>query len=44
MDNIQKLLKLYIDNKPIICYSYNNKVSAIVKRIDIQYYVVKEKV
>lgn len=44
MDNIQKLLKLYIDNKPIVCYFYNNKASVIVKHIDIQYYVVKEKV
>lgn len=43
VNNISKPLKLYCDNNPTICYSYNNKSSAAVKHIDIKYYVVNER-
>ena len=44
VDSIEKPLKLYCDNEPAISYSYNNRSSGAAKRIDIKYYVVKEKV
>ena len=44
VDSTEKPLKLYCDNEPAISYSYNNRSSGAAKRIDIKYYVVKEKV
>lgn len=44
VDNITKLLKLNHDNKPTIFYSYDNKSSAPTECIDINYYIVKERV
>jgi hypothetical protein len=42
VDNISKPLKLYYNNKPSVCYSYN-KSSVVAKHIDINYYVIKKK-
>jgi hypothetical protein len=44
VDNIEKPLKIYCDNKPAVEYSYNNKKSDAAKHINIKYYVVKEKI
>ena len=44
VDDIHKPLKLYYDNNPAICYAHNNKSSGAAKHIDINYYVVKDKV
>ena len=44
VDDIHKPLKLYRDNNPAVCYAHNNKSSGAAKHIDIQYYVVKDKV
>ena len=44
VDDIHKLLKLYCDNNPAVCYAHNNKSSGAAKHIDIKYYVVKDKV
>jgi hypothetical protein len=41
VDNITKSSKLYYDNEPIVCYSYNNKLSTDAKHIDNEYYIVK---
>jgi hypothetical protein len=44
VDNIEKPLKIYCDNEPTIQYSYNNKKSDASKHININYYVVKDKI
>jgi hypothetical protein len=44
VDSIEKPLKIYCDNKPVVQYSYNNKKSDASKHINIKYYVVKEKI
>jgi hypothetical protein len=44
VDNIEKSLKIYCDNKLAVQYSYNNKKSDASKHINIKYYVVKEKI
>jgi hypothetical protein len=44
VDSIEKPLKIYCDNEPAIQYSYNNKKSDTSKHININYYVVKEKI
>ena len=44
VDDIHKLLKLYGDNEPSVCYAHNNKSSGAAKHIDIKFYVVKGKV
>ncbi|KAJ1299023.1 hypothetical protein BS78_01G499800 [Paspalum vaginatum] len=44
IDSIERLLKIYCDNKPSVFYSSNNKSSAAAKHIELKYYVVKEKV
>ena len=44
VDDIHKPLKLYCDNNPAVCYAHNNKSSGAAKHIDINYYVVKDKV
>ena len=44
IDNIERPLKLYCDNKPAVFYAHNNKSSGAAKHIDIKFYVVKEQV
>ena len=44
VDDIHKPLKLYYDNEPAVCYAHNNKSSGAAKHIDINFYVVKDKV
>jgi hypothetical protein len=44
VDDIHKPLKLYCDNNPAVQYSHNNKSSGAAKHIDINYYVVKDKI
>jgi hypothetical protein len=44
VDNIHKPLKLYCNNNPTVCYAHNNKSCGATKRIDIKYYLVKDKV
>jgi hypothetical protein len=44
VDSIEKPLKIYCDNEPVAQYSYNNKKSDASKRINIKYYVVREKI
>jgi hypothetical protein len=38
VDGIEKSLKIYCDNEPIVQYSYNNKKSDVIKHINIKYY------
>ena len=42
VDDIYRPLKLYCDNNPAV--PHNNKSSGAAKHIDIEYYVVKDKV
>jgi hypothetical protein len=44
VDNIERPLKLYCDNKPAVLYAHNNKKIKAVKHINIKFYVVKEKI
>ena len=44
VDDIYRLLKLYCDNNSTVQYAHNNKSSGTAKHIDINYYVVKDKV
>ena len=44
VDDIYRPLKLYCDNNPAVQYAHNNKSSGAAKHIDIEYYVVKDKV
>jgi hypothetical protein len=44
VDDIHKPLKLYCDKNPAVCYAHTNKSSGAAKHIDINYYVVKDKV
>jgi hypothetical protein len=44
VDSIERPLKLYYDNNPVVEYAHNNRSSGAAKHIDIKYYVVKEKV
>ena len=44
VDDIHMPLKLYCDNEPVVCYAHNNKSSGATKHIDINFYVVKDKV
>ena len=44
MDGIERLLKLYCDNKSAVMYSNNNRSSTKSKHIDIKFLVVKERV
>jgi hypothetical protein len=43
VDNIEMSLKIYCDNELVVQYSYKNKNSDVVKHINIECYVVKEK-
>ena len=44
LDGIERLLKLFCDNKSIVLYSKNNGGSTKSKHIDIKFLVVKERV
>ena len=44
IDDIEKPLKIYCDNKLTMLYSHNNRSSSKSKHIDIKFLVVKEKV
>jgi hypothetical protein len=44
VDNIERSLKLYCDNKSVVLYAHNNKKTKIVEHINIRFYVVKEKI
>jgi hypothetical protein len=44
VDSIERPLKLYCDNEPTILYTHNNKKTKAAKHINIEFYVVKEKI
>ena len=44
LDCIDKPLKMYCDNQPVVFYAQNNKSSNTTKPIEIMYYVVKDKI
>jgi len=44
LENVERPLKLYCDNKSAVLYSNNNKSSTKSKHIDIKFLVVKERV
>jgi hypothetical protein len=44
VDNIERPLKLYCDNKLAVLYAHNNKKTKAIKHINIMFYVVKEKI
>ena len=44
VDNIEKPLKIYCDNRAVVLYSNNNRSSSKSKHIDIKFLVVKERV
>ena len=44
VDRIERLLKLFYDNKSIVLYSNNNRSSTKSKHINIKFLVVKERV
>jgi hypothetical protein len=44
VDSIERPLKLYCDNEPVVLYAHNNKKTKAAKHIDIRFYVVKEKI
>jgi hypothetical protein len=44
VDNIERPLKLYCYNEPVVLYTHNNMKTKAAKHINIRFYVVKEKV
>jgi hypothetical protein len=44
VENIERPLKIYYDNKLAILYAHNNKKTKVVKYINIRFYVVKKKI
>ena len=44
VDCIDKPLNMYCDNHPAVFYAHNNKSSNATKPIEINYYVVKDKI
>ena len=44
LDCIDKPLKMYCDNQPVVFYAHNSKSSNATKPIEIKYYVVKDKI
>ena len=44
MDNIERLLNLFCDNKSVVLYSNNTRSSTKSKYINIKFLVVKERV
>ena len=43
VNDINRPLKLYCDNNPVVQYAHNNRSSGAAKHIDIKYYVVRIK-
>jgi hypothetical protein len=43
VDSIERPLKLYCDNEPVVLYAHNNKKTKADKHINIRFYIVKEK-
>ena len=44
MDDIERPLKLFYDNKSVVLYSNNNRSTTKSKHIEIKFLVVKEKI
>ena len=44
VDGIERLLRLYCDNKSTVLYSNNNRSSSKSKHIDIKFLIVKERI
>jgi hypothetical protein len=44
VDCIDKPLKMYCDNQPVVFYAHNNKSSKATRPIEVKYYVVKDKI
>jgi hypothetical protein len=44
IDSIERPLKLYCDNEPVLLYAHNNNKTKTAKHINIRFYVVKEKI
>jgi hypothetical protein len=44
VDCIDKPLKMYCDNQPVVFYAHNNKSSKATRPIKVKYYVVKDKI
>jgi hypothetical protein len=44
IDNIERPLKLYCDNEPVVLYDHKNKKTKAAKYINIWFYVVKGKI
>jgi hypothetical protein len=43
VDNISRPVTLYCDNKAVIFFSQNNKLSGVAKHIDIKYHTINLK-
>ena len=43
VDSIERPLKLYCDNEPVVFYAHNNKSSGAVKHIDIKFMLLRSK-
>jgi hypothetical protein len=44
VDSIERPLRIYCNNQPLVFFSHNNKSSGFAKYIDIKCYIVKEKI
>jgi hypothetical protein len=44
IDSIERPLKLYYDNEPVVFYDHKNKKTKAAKHINIRFYAVKEKI
>jgi hypothetical protein len=44
VDCIDKPLKMYYDNQPAVFYAHNNKSSKASRPIEVNYYVMKDKI
>jgi hypothetical protein len=44
VDNIERPLKIYYDNKPGVLYAHNNKKTKAANHINIMFHFVKEKI
>jgi hypothetical protein len=41
IDGIERPLKLYCDNEPVVLYAHNNKKTMAAKHINIRFYIMK---
>jgi hypothetical protein len=44
INSIERSIKLYCDNEPVLLYAHNNNKTKAAKHINIMFYVVKEKI